>query len=177
MWGVPLPISFMETQEINSITELPTAIVPPTEGDDYELMRMVKNLKVATRDEVRTEIDTLQTEVAELQEQLSQTTQRLEPLLRFEALLNRKLSDPLSIRLFDLSETNKEKLLALARLYYPNMSNKFDHSESSIEKGRDPLNQLMSDLMAFLLIGPAEQCMLASLFRGNRQRGLTINDK
>lgn len=150
---------------------------PEPTQDDYQLINMIKGIKEASRQEVQVEVIQKDALIEKLQVELLQLREQLEPLLKFEPILSKDIPEPMPIRLYDLSDSDKEKLLVLCREFYKSMGSKFDNHDTPIGRGRDPLNQMISDLITFLLIGPMQQCMMRSFFKSNKQRGLIINDK
>jgi len=165
----------METQEI--IYESPAVNnadeETPDTQDNLQLMNMIRRLQESAESNVASKMHVQEARIKELEENLLQAMERLEPLLKFEPILEKNIHEPLDVNLYGFTEEDKQKMYVIAYDNYHNLRDAYEQSP----KSKNPLNQMLSDFIAAFLRGPANQCKLASWMKNNKQRGIIINDK
>lgn len=141
--------------------------------NEAQLGTMIENIKESIKQEFATELLQKTSEIQELQKELLQLKQRLDPLIKFEPILTKNIKEPLQIQLFNLPDTDKETLFAISRQYYKRLSKRFENGEKS---AREPLNQLMSDVVAWAMKGSGGSRRLSVWLKQRKQQHLIIND-
>jgi len=130
---------------------------------DINAVAAINAIREAARAEFKNENEHLSKQVELLSQEIDKLAAQLEPLKKFEPILEMNTTSPLLINLYNLSKSQRELLYVIAEEWYPEQRKKSDSGLTDII----PIDRMFSDL-TMKLVESGKSCWLQQMLHGNQ---------